>query len=651
LRVLSLLLRLSIVTLLIGALYGAQLLNFQTKVFGDSGGGDPPLVLMQLKWSADFVMGRTPDYLRDLFAFPIYYPYQNSFSLSDNMLGNQWIWAPLYYLTDNPVIATNAWILLTHFLNVLAFALFIGHASLFDSIPRRKRVWIAFLGGLLFAFAGFRLDRHFHLQLFPQFWTPLGLLILDRACTTSRFRYFLLVPVVFSLQWLAGAYLGLMALLLAILAAWYYVAVGRTPFRLVLKLLVAFALIPLLLLPVFLKNLEAVQAGLRYDPELVTMYSAGLAGFLNTVQHNHFALGLGVIRPSHCSMAMFPGLAVSALMLVAGFWLVWRRPRNGVVWGCVAVTIGFLVLALGDRRLVEVLPFYSIVRVPGRFTLAALIPGLAVMALALHNLLSFQWIRPLVVAATLVVLVEAVFRVIPAQPYPLSSNPGFSRVLERNEMRPILFLPQTVGTPNNLRRVKISQAQMTLLSDSWVPGIAGRSGPRPPFVNSVNALSLQVLASPDAATRFVQRIRRLGFAAVVVIQTTDAEEYCSALSPVLGQPEQIAGRYSYFPLYGDPMQAPLPSSLDLGEQLVEAIRQQAYSVQVGRLDQNSFRVTVCPTDSLMGVVQRRQRIVVPYELTLPAGDTIHGTGIVTLDQVTDQPDLSFIVRMPYHVRR
>jgi hypothetical protein len=208
-----------------------------------------------------------------------------------------------------------------------------------------------------------------------------------------------------------------------------------------------------------------------------------------------------------------------------------------------------------------------------------------------------------------------------------------------------------VGTPNNLRRVKISQAQMTLLSDSWVPGIAGRSGPRPPFVNSVNALSLQVLASPDAAERFVQRIRRLGFAAVVVIKTTDAEEYCSALAPVLGQPEQIAGRYFYFPLYGDPRQAPLPSSLDIGEQLAEAIQQQAYSVQVGRLDQTSFHVTVCPTDSLMGVVQRKQRIIVPYEFTSPAGDAIHGTGIVTLDQVTDQPDLSFIVHEPHQSRR
>lgn len=639
-------LQLSVVFLIIVLLYGPQLRNIGTQVFGDSGGGDPALVLIQLKWSADFFAGRTPDYIRNLFAFPIYYPYENSFSLSDNMLGNQWIWAPLYYITNNPVLATNLWILLTHVLNVLAFALYVRHASVFDSIPAPKRQWLAFLGGLLFAFVGFRVDRHFHLQLFPQFWTPLGLLVLDRACTAGRVRYFLLISVVFALQWLAGTYLGLMALLLLILAGCYYLAVEKKRLRLLLKLSCSFALIPILLVPVLIRNIEAVQAGLRYDPELVTMYSAGFAGFLTTVQHNHLALWSGLARPSHCSMAMFPGIAMSALILLTGLSLVWRPPRNGFVWGSVAVVLGFFVLSLGDRRLVDMLPLYSIVRVPGRFTLAALMPGLAVVLLSLHHMVSLRWIRTIVVATTMVVLVESIFRVVPAKPFPVSPNPGFSRVLKRNAMRPILLLPQAVGTANNLQRVRISQAQMALLGHSWVPGIAGRSGPRPPFVNSVNAHSLQVLSSAEAAKSFVHRTRQLGFAAIAVIESANAEKYCASFAPILGAPEEIAGRYFYFPLYGDPRQAPLPSSLDLGDHLAEVVTQGDFSLQITNVNENVLRATVCPNDSLLGVVQKKQRVIIPYELTSPAGKTLRGTEVLMLDQVTDQPDLSFTVRLP-----
>jgi hypothetical protein len=84
----------------------------------------------------------------------------------------------------------------------------------------------------------------------------------------------------------------------------------------------------------------------------------------------------------------------------------------------------------------------------------------------------------------------------------------------------------------------------------------------------------------------------------------------------------------------------------LGAQLAKAVEQGAYSLRKTRLNGSSFQITVCPTDSLRGVVQRKRKLTIPYEFTSSAGDTLRGTGVLMLDQVTDEPDLAFTVRLP-----
>ncbi len=81
------LIKLLVFAALLVSTYGASLLSLKQKLLG--GPGPTATVVIQLKWGADYILGRAPTQIKSLFAFPIYYPYQNSFVLSDTMLGNQ----------------------------------------------------------------------------------------------------------------------------------------------------------------------------------------------------------------------------------------------------------------------------------------------------------------------------------------------------------------------------------------------------------------------------------------------------------------------------------------------------------------------------------------------------------------------------------
>lgn len=638
-------LQVALVAAAMAALYDDALPYIGSRVFGDAGGGDPALVLMQLKWPADYLLGRTPAFIRGLASFPIYYPYANSFSLSDAMLGNQPIWFPLYALTGNPIVATNVWVLICTVLNYLCFSWYLRSWSFLDFVDARSRRWLSLLGGMFFAFAGFRLDNHFHLQLFPQFWTPLALLCLDRAVVFRRLRHFLLLAVILAMQWLSGTYLGLMAFVLVAVAA--IVSIASRPARAPLIGGVALSILAtlLLLLPSLLDNLEAVRMGLYYAKDLAAAYGTGLTGFIGTVPWNHAPLALGICVPSHSSMSLFPGIALSLLMLGSCAAAAIRRPGSLLCWGSGALAAVLLVLATGESHLVELLPLYSVIRVPARLSLAALVPGLVFVVCALYVAVPERRRSVVVVAALAILWGELLWREVPSRPFPREPDPEFERVLGLNGLRPLLLLPQTVGQVNNLERVRISQAQMELLSHRWVPGLAGRSGPRPQFVNAVIAHSLDMLSVPSDAASFIERARLLGYAGIAVMNDLDPG-HRAALSTVLGRPRYCGEKYCYFPLYDDPSDAPPSQRLDAGQAVVEAVGTERIVADIVRVDPRRIRVVLKPRAPLSGVVQRRRDVHVPYRLTSPTNETTRGSAVITLDAVTDRPDLSFLLSVP-----
>ena len=58
-----------------------------------------------------------------LFDANMYYPTKNALAGSENMLGNQWLFAPVYWFSGNPILATNIVILASFFLSALTMYL------------------------------------------------------------------------------------------------------------------------------------------------------------------------------------------------------------------------------------------------------------------------------------------------------------------------------------------------------------------------------------------------------------------------------------------------------------------------------------------------------------------------------------------------
>jgi hypothetical protein len=168
--------------------------HFGTTIPG--GPGDPQMVTWILAWG---VHSLTTDPL-NLFNANIFYPLQNMLALSEHMIGVVPLFAPVYLLTGNPIMAYNLVFFLSFVFSGLAMFLLVQHWT--------KNYWAALLSGCLYAFAPVRIAEISHLQLANFYWAPLVFLFLDRFVWSKRWWDLTWFAVFYWLQMLASVYLG-----------------------------------------------------------------------------------------------------------------------------------------------------------------------------------------------------------------------------------------------------------------------------------------------------------------------------------------------------------------------------------------------------------------------------------------------------------
>ena len=118
---------------------------------------------------------------------PAFYPTPNIMAYSEHLVGLIPIYAPFYWITGSPVVAYNLTFLLTFPLSGWA-AYLLGR----ELTGRRDAAWLA---GLAFAFAPYRMDQLAHLQVLASFWMPLALLGLHRYVRVQSWKGLLLFGV------------------------------------------------------------------------------------------------------------------------------------------------------------------------------------------------------------------------------------------------------------------------------------------------------------------------------------------------------------------------------------------------------------------------------------------------------------------------
>ena len=248
---------------------------------------------------------------------PGFHPYPGMLAYSEHLLGLLPIAAPLQWLTGSPVVTYNVTFLLTFALSGTT-AYILGR----ELTGRRDAAWVA---GLAFAFAPYRMSQIPHLQVLASFWMPLALAALHRYSRDRRPRWLAAFAGATLMQGLTnGYYLAYFPVLVALWAIWFSRA-GR--WRQIGWIGVAGLVATLPLVPVLAtyRQLHAEQ-GLRRPLSEIAAFSADLTS-LAGITPNLASWGALDWSPGP-EQELFPGVAIVLLVGVA----LWRargwRPRT-----------------------------------------------------------------------------------------------------------------------------------------------------------------------------------------------------------------------------------------------------------------------------------------------------------------------------------
>jgi hypothetical protein len=274
--------------------------------------GDPLLNVWILWWNATHV-----PLTSSWWNAPAFFPAENVLTFSEHLAGLSPIASPVYWLTGSALVSYNVAFLLTFPLSAFACYLLCLHLT-----DRRDA---AFLGGLAFGFAPYRISQMAHIQVLASFWMPVALLGLHRFVRGDGWRWLVLFAVMWLMQALTnGYYMAFFSVLVAIWIAWF---VPWRRWRTAFSIVVAWSLSFAALLPILLRYRQAHQSfGFRRILDEILAFSTDLSsifdasGLLAVWGHVH-----SLNRPED---ELFPGLTV-VLLIVIG--LVARKERNDLV--------------------------------------------------------------------------------------------------------------------------------------------------------------------------------------------------------------------------------------------------------------------------------------------------------------------------------
>lgn len=148
----------TVVTAILGREVLAQL---GTAIANDP--GDPLLTAAILHWNAHHL-----PWSEAWWQFPIYYPARDTLAFSEHLLGLSVIATPIAWITGSPVITYNLTTLLTFPLCAMAMYALVYRLT--------RNAPAAFLAGVAYGFAPYRMSNLPHIQMLASFWAPLSLL-------------------------------------------------------------------------------------------------------------------------------------------------------------------------------------------------------------------------------------------------------------------------------------------------------------------------------------------------------------------------------------------------------------------------------------------------------------------------------------------
>ena len=244
---------------------------------------------------------------------PAFYPTPNILAYSEHLVGLIPVYAPFYWITGSPVVAYNVTFILTFPLSGWA-AYLLG----WELTRRRDAAWLA---GLAFAFAPYRMDQLAHIQVLASFWMPLALLGLHRYLRVGSGKGLILFGVATAMQGLSNGYfLAFLPILVALWALWF--SPTKYWWKSVGTIGMTGGVATLTSLPFLLRYQSVHESlGLNRTAMEVQSYSADLTGLLSGAPHLTLWGEFDWFRQPEGQL--FPGVAVVVLIGLALCQMSW----------------------------------------------------------------------------------------------------------------------------------------------------------------------------------------------------------------------------------------------------------------------------------------------------------------------------------------
>ena len=178
---------------------------------------DPILNASILWWNA-----KTVPFSPAWWTPPHFYPVRDAAAFTENLVGISVLASPIQWAAGNPLLTYNVALFLTWPLSAFATCLLVFALT--------RRADAAFVAGLAFGFAPYRVGQIAHLQVVSAYWFPLVFLALHQHVRERRARWLWLFGAAWLLQSLANGYFMLFgAVLIALWLLWFGSAAEARP--------------------------------------------------------------------------------------------------------------------------------------------------------------------------------------------------------------------------------------------------------------------------------------------------------------------------------------------------------------------------------------------------------------------------------------
>jgi hypothetical protein len=241
---------------------------------------------------------------------PIFYPAAGALAFSEHLLGEAPLAWPLIALTGNALLGYNVALIASYIL--------CGLGAHFLAYTLTRRHDAAFVAGIAYAFAPYRLAQLPHIQVLSSYLAPVCLAALHRYDRESSTKWAALAAAAWLLQSLANGYfLFFLSVLLACWLPWF--AVRRWPLAKWARLGACFAVAGVFLLPVLIGYQHVLVDTYGFSRGLgpAQEYGADIGSLLHAT--NELLLWGWVHVVAKPEGELFPGPTIVALVLFVVF--------------------------------------------------------------------------------------------------------------------------------------------------------------------------------------------------------------------------------------------------------------------------------------------------------------------------------------------